>query len=73
MSRPLKQSTTVETQLEILASRGMEITDNVHAHRWLTHVGYYRLSGFSIRTVSFLRTDRQRAPAGSSPGRLSPQ
>ncbi|MGJ9570885.1 Abi family protein [Actinotignum sp. GS-2025f] len=40
-----KVFTTVSEQLEILRARGMYLDQN-EATTWLTHVGYYRLSGY---------------------------
>lgn len=46
MNRPLKPSTAIDEQLTLLANRGMVISDQEHARRWLTQVGYYRISGY---------------------------
>src|SRR5579871_3263977 len=37
---------TVAEQIELLAGRGMEITDPVAAAACLQRIGYYRLSGY---------------------------
>lgn len=46
MNAPLKISTSVDDQIQLLSGRGMVIHDVAHARRWLEHVGYYRLSGY---------------------------
>lgn len=45
MSEP-KPFLTIEQQIERLKSRGMPITNQDFARRWLSAVGYYRLSGY---------------------------
>lgn len=46
MPTNIKQPTTIEQQIEQLKSRGMIINDESDIHRWLSTVGYYRLSGY---------------------------
>lgn len=45
MPRSLKSATTIDEQIRILRSRGMQIDDHL-AHQWLTNVSYYRLSAY---------------------------
>lgn len=42
-----KPHRTVDEQVELLRSRGMEVSDPEWAGRWLSVIGYYRLSGYS--------------------------
>lgn len=46
MPTNIKQPTTIEQQIEQLKSRGMIINDESDIHRWISTVGYYRLSGY---------------------------
>lgn len=46
MPTNIKQPTTIEQQIEQLKSRGMIINDESAIYRWLSTVGYYRLSGY---------------------------
>lgn len=46
MPTSIKQPTTIEQQIEQLKSRGMIINDESDIHRWISTVGYYRLSGY---------------------------
>lgn len=57
-TKPFK---TVAEQYELLASRGMAITDDETVKRWLESVRYYRLSGY--RHPFRIR----RRPEGSAP------
>ena len=41
----VKQPTTLDQQLEILRSRGMDVDESL-ARQWLASVSYYRLSGY---------------------------
>ncbi|MCK6096412.1 Abi family protein [Micrococcus sp. EYE_162] len=45
--QPLKASTSVEEQIQILRRRGMALEPE-EARRWLNTVGYYRLSGYAF-------------------------
>lgn len=45
MPRTLKPATTLEDQLTLLESRGMEV-DRLLARQWLSNVSYYRLSAY---------------------------
>ena len=45
MARLLKSATTVDQQIALLRSRGMDVADDV-AGQWLTNVSYYRLSAY---------------------------
>ena len=53
-SAPLKTHMSVAEQIDLLQSRGMEVSDPVRAEDWLRRVGYYRFSGFAR---PFRRTD----------------
>lgn len=46
MPTNIKQPTTIEQQIEQLKCRGMIINDESDIYRWLSTVGYYRLSGY---------------------------
>lgn len=46
MPTNIKQPTTIEQQIEQLKSRGMVINEESDIHRWISTVGYYRLSGY---------------------------
>ena len=39
---------TIEEQLEILRSRGLTISDELEAKKFLHHNNYYRISGYSL-------------------------
>ena len=41
-----KPPLTINQQLNLLASRGLQIANKAQAQHWLEHVGYYRLSGY---------------------------
>lgn len=43
--RPVKSSTTISEQIDLLKSRGLELEEDT-ARQWLASVGYYRLSGY---------------------------
>ena len=45
MGKPFK---SIEEQIEILKDRGMVISDNDYAFKVLSHVNYYRLSGYTL-------------------------
>ncbi|KDS92558.1 CAAX protease [Dermabacter hominis 1368] len=45
MSRSLKPATSIDQQIEILRSRGMQVDEDL-ARQWLTNVSYYRLSAY---------------------------
>lgn len=45
MSKPLKPSMTIEEQIGLLQSRGMEVDTDL-ARQWLANVSYYRLSAY---------------------------
>ncbi|WP_040713309.1 Abi family protein [Nocardia takedensis] len=47
MSTPLKPFLSIDDQVALLAVRGMTIEPTDEAKRWLSAVGYYRLSGYS--------------------------
>lgn len=46
MITQLKPWKTIDEQIEILQSRGLQITDYDRAKRYLNRLGYYRLSGY---------------------------
>lgn len=46
--RYTKPALTLDQQLERLRSRGLTITDTDRAIRWLSHIGYYRLSAYCL-------------------------
>ena len=46
-SAPLKAHMSIAEQIDLLQSRGMEISDPVWAGDWLRRVGYYRFSGYA--------------------------
>jgi len=41
-----KPPLSIDEQIELLTSRGMSIPDRVRAHRYLTHISYYRLRAY---------------------------
>lgn len=45
MTKPLKPFATIDEQIDVLASRGLEL-DPAVADQWLRSIGYYRLSGY---------------------------
>lgn len=45
MPKKLKPGTSIEKQISLLRSRGMQISDS-EAQQWLQFVSYYRLSGY---------------------------
>lgn len=61
MSRPIKFATTVDEQIAILRSRGMDVDDEL-ARQWLTNVSYYRLSAYWYPARVF-NTSRERVDA----------
>lgn len=63
MSPYTKPYLSLTEQLELLASRGMRIADPAAATRWLSVVGYYRLSGYwypyrALGEPGFSRSDK---------------
>ena len=46
MATNIKQPTTIDQQIEQLKNRGMIVDDDNDLRRWLSTVGYYRLSGY---------------------------
>lgn len=46
MNHPVKAFSTVEDQVKLLRSRGLELDDEAQASQWLRSIGYYRLSGY---------------------------
>lgn len=59
-----KPPMTVEALVERLASRGLEITSRDKASRYLRHIGYYRLSPYTIPFQQY-GTDHQFHPGTS--------
>ncbi len=45
MRQPIKPATTIDQQIQLLTMRGMTV-DEHQARQWLSHVHYYRLSGY---------------------------
>ena len=43
--KKIKNPTTVEVQIALMRSRGMELNESL-ARQWLSSVSYYRLSGY---------------------------
>ena len=41
-----KTATTIAQQIELLKERGLEIPDHGRAEKYLSTVGYYRLTGY---------------------------
>lgn len=46
VNHPVKAFSTVEDQVKLLRSRGLELDDEAQASQWLRSIGYYRLSGY---------------------------
>ncbi|MGL5086139.1 MAG: Abi family protein [Clostridium sp.] len=44
-SKPFR---TIQQQIEILKDRGLIINDKIYANRVLSHINYYRLSGYTL-------------------------
>jgi abortive infection bacteriophage resistance protein len=49
MMRFTKPSLTLERQLDLLIDRGLIVSDRERALRYLSFIGYYRLSGYMLR------------------------
>ena len=49
MPKKLKPGTSIQNQILLLRSRGMQISDS-EAQQWLQFVSYYRLSGYWFPT-----------------------
>ena len=47
----IKTYTTPHELVQLLKTRGMEITDEEKAQHYLSHIGYYRLSAYTRRDV----------------------
>ncbi|UZQ86049.1 Abi family protein [Thermoclostridium stercorarium] len=47
-SYPVKSPLSIEEQIELLKSRNLVIEDEEFAKKVLTHISYYRLSGYSL-------------------------
>jgi len=60
MTAQVKPWKSIDEQLEILRSRGLEIEDDDRAKRYLTRLGYYRLSGYWYPFRQFLKGDRHQ-------------
>ena len=45
--RPLKRFTSIPEQIELLRSRGLDISDEQHARAVLRRIGYFRFSGYA--------------------------
>ncbi|MBA2780074.1 Abi family protein [Billgrantia kenyensis] len=42
----IKPATTIEQQIDLLKSRGMQVEDDAQAHHYLSHLNYYRLTAY---------------------------
>lgn len=65
MTAKVKPWKSIDEQLEILRSRGLQIDDGERAKRYLRRLGYYRLSGYwypfrQFRKADDGQTDEQR-------------
>lgn len=58
----LKRFSTIDQQLQLLESRGLQV-DSRQARRWLVAVGYYRLSGY---WYTYRRTEQASATRSDS-------
>lgn len=58
MASPLKAPTSIQEQIAIMRSRGMDVDEKL-AEQWLTSVGYYRLSAYSY-PARVLASNRRR-------------
>lgn len=58
-ARPLKLSTTVNQQIALLRSRGLDVDEDL-ARQWLANVSYYRLSAYWYPAREF-GADNQRS------------
>ena len=43
-----KPATTIEQQIDLLKSRGMQVEDDAQAHHYLSHLNYYRLTAYRL-------------------------
>lgn len=57
MTAQVKPWKSIHEQLEILRSRGLRIEDDDRAKRYLTRLGYYRLSGYWYPFRQFRNVD----------------
>lgn len=57
MTAQVKPWKSIDEQLEILRSRGLEIEDRDRAKRYLNRLGYYRLSGYWYPFRQFREAD----------------
>jgi abortive infection bacteriophage resistance protein len=64
MSTFTKPAIDLTSQVKLLKSRGLQITNETHAETSLQNIGYYRLSGYSY---PFLQTPhRERFKLGTT-------
>ncbi|MDD2558596.1 MAG: Abi family protein [Desulfuromonas sp.] len=57
MTAQVKPWKSIDAQLEILRTRGLQIEDNDRAKRYLTRLGYYRLGGYWYPFRQFLNVE----------------
>lgn len=43
-----KPARSLESQIDLLRERGLDVPDELYANRWLKHVSYYRLSAYML-------------------------
>jgi abortive infection bacteriophage resistance protein len=61
-----KPPLTIDAQLDLLQSRGMEIPDRVHAARYLAHINYYRLRAYWLPFETTIGSPEHCFMAGTS-------
>ena len=54
----IKTYSTPQELVQILKTRGMEITDEEKAQHYLSHIGYYRLSAYMYPLLSIPKEQR---------------
>ena len=57
MTAQVKPWKSIDEQVEILHSRGLQIDDGERAKRYLRRLGYYRLGGYWYPFRQFRKTD----------------
>ena len=60
MQNYCKPALTIDQQLDLLASRGLNIPDRDKARHYLNYIGYHRLSGYFLIKAT---TERDRTPS----------
>ncbi len=53
----IKAYSTPQELVQLLKTRGMEITDEEKAQHYLSHIGYYRLSAYMYHCFLFPRNN----------------